>query len=81
MTAPSSMTTPPAVLGTYRMLCGIPALAQEIAQHLRTLGWEARDHAPVTLLFDGPWGVALQALPLETTEVLVIVTDNPCAEY
>lgn len=71
----------PAVLGTYRMLCGVPALAQEIALHLRSLGWEEQADAPVTLLLDGPWGVALQGLDVDTTRALVIVTDNPCPEY
>lgn len=80
MTASPNTTSSPAVLGTYRILCGIPALAQQVKGNLHQIGWEAREDAPITLLVDGPWGFALKR-EWYTQGELVVVTDNPCPEY
>lgn len=39
------------------------------------------EHAPLGLLIDAPWGVALHELEQADPGQLVVVTDNPCPEY
>jgi len=73
--------TLPVVLRSYRLHCGLPALAAEIVRRLQGFGWEARDRAPLGLLIDAPWGVALQRLAQVDPSEWVVVTDNPCPEY
>lgn len=65
----------------YRLHCGIPALAAEIARRLQQFGWEACEEATLGLLIDGPWGVALQGLAQMSHGEWIVVTDNPCPEY
>lgn len=81
MTATSSITSRAAVLRSYQIQCGIPALTYAVEQTLRQFGWEVSAHAQVGLLIDGPWGFALKTLGQENASELVIVTDNPCPEY
>jgi hypothetical protein len=80
MTTPSRASSP-VVDQTYRLLCGIPALAEEIGGRLRRLGWIISTTAPLGLLIDGPWGVAPRGLEQGHPSELVVVTDNPCPEY
>lgn len=55
----SALPTIPVVPRLYRLRCGIPALAAEIAQGLQRLGWEANEQKGVGLLIDAPSGFAL----------------------
>jgi DNA-binding NarL/FixJ family response regulator len=52
-----------------------------IEQSLHPFGWEVNTQAPIGLLIDGPWGIALQELIGKSSREWVIVTDNPCPEY
>ena len=65
----------------YHLHCTLPALAAVVARSLQRLGWETCEQAPLSLLIDGPWGVALQVLSQEDAHEWVVVTDNPCPEY
>lgn len=73
----SSLATSPVVLRPYRLRCRLPALAAVIERSLHPLGWEACDQAPIGLLIDGPWGIALQELAEHDPSEWVIVTDKP----
>lgn len=80
------MTTPspplvPAILHRYRLRCGSPTLAAGIARSLQQLNWEVGEQAPLGLLIDAPWGVALQVLSQENPGEWVVITNNPCPEY
>lgn len=77
----SSLTTSPVVLRPYRLRCSLPALAAVIDRSLHPLGWEVCDQAPIGLLLDSPWGIALQELAQNDPSEWVVVTDNPCPEY
>lgn len=78
---PLTLPTASMVLRHYRLQCPLPALAAVIAHSLQRFGWETLEHAPVGLLVDGPWGVALNVLSREHAQEWVVVTDNPCPEY
>lgn len=80
MTTPA-LSTASMVLRPYRLHCSLPALAAVIAHSLQRLGWEPLEHAPLGLLVDGPWGVALDVLSQGHAQEWVVVTDNPCPEY
>lgn len=65
----------------YRLHCALKALGDELSASLKQQGWHVEEAADLTLVIDGPWGVALQALANDTAENTVVVTDNPCPEY
>jgi DNA-binding NarL/FixJ family response regulator len=71
----------PAVSRLYRLRCGIPALAIEIARGLQQLGWERNEQGDAGLLIDAPSGFALQELAHADPGNWVVVTDNLCPEY
>lgn len=76
-----SLPTSPVGSRSYRLRCGIPALAAEIARGLQPLGWEADEQGRLGLLIDAPSGFALQELAQVDPSEWVVVTDNPCPEY
>lgn len=77
----TTSSTSSVVSRLYRLHCGIPALAAEISQSLRRFGWEVCGQAPLGLLIDGPWGIALQQSAQANFSEWIVVTDNPCPEY
>lgn len=77
----SPLATSPVVPRPYRLHCCLPALAAVIERSLHPLGWKVCAQAPIGLLIDGPWGIALQELAENDPSEWVVVTDNPCPEY
>ena len=61
--------------------CAIPALAAELTGTLEPLGWMMDEAADLQLVIDGPWGSALHLLQTQPARQIVLLTDNPCAEY
>ena len=66
---------------SFRVQCGIPALAAELVSTLEPLGWVMDEAADLTLMIDGPWGSAMHLLQIHPACQMVLLTDNPCAEY
>lgn len=65
----------------YRMRCGLPKLEHEVRQGLTLCDLEVAAGAPKTLLLDAPRGWAPPQLRDVRPCEMVIVSDNPCAEY
>jgi DNA-binding NarL/FixJ family response regulator len=84
LTEPDPISTPST--RNVRVLCGIPALAAELGMGLKPFGWHIQPDADITLIIDGPWGIALQFLLQQAADhkpgsKAIVLSDNPCPEY
>jgi DNA-binding NarL/FixJ family response regulator len=56
-------------------------LEEMMAQALNALFKDQAFRLPMVVIYDEPWGYALEALKAQSDELHVVLTGNPCPEY